>query len=184
MTTARSLIMTRSSMAALLGSLLLAGCAEGGLQELKQWMEAERGKTPVTVQKLAPPKSFTPFVYEAKNEVDPFSAAKLSVALAKAQANTPGKLKPDLERRKDPLEAFPLDSIKMVGTLQKPSMNYALLQVDKSVYQIKVGNHVGQNFGMVTRIGETEVEVKEIVRDASGEWVERPAKLELQETKK
>jgi len=72
----------------------------------------------------------------------------------------------------------------MVGTLQKPGLSYALLQVDKAVYQIKVGNYVGQNFGKVTRVSETEVELKEIVQDASGEWTERQAKLELQESKK
>jgi type IV pilus assembly protein PilP len=183
MTTHRSLTVRLSLLPAVLSSLLLTACAESGTQEVKRWMDEERSKTPVTVEKLAPPKSFTPFVYEAKNDVDPFSVAKLSTALAK-QASTSGKLKPDLERRKDPLEAFPLDSIRMVGTLQRPGMSFGLLQVDKSVYQVKVGNHIGQNFGMVTKIGETEVELKEIVRDASGEWVERPAKLELQENKK
>jgi type IV pilus assembly protein PilP len=72
----------------------------------------------------------------------------------------------------------------MVGTLQKPGLNYALLQVDRSIFHVKVGNYIGQNFGMVTRITDTEVELREIVRDASGEWVERMAKLELQENKK
>ncbi|NEX61464.1 pilus assembly protein PilP [Noviherbaspirillum galbum] len=171
-------------LAALLAPVLLAGCGDSGMHDLQKWTEDERGKTPVTVEKLPEPKKFTPFVYAAKNEVDPFNAMKLSVALARAQANMPGKLKPDLDRRKEPLEAFPLDSIRMVGTLQKPGLSYALLQIDKSVYQVKVGNYIGQNFGMVTRISESEVEVKEIVRDASGEWVERPAKLELQENKK
>lgn len=76
---------------------------------------------------------------------------------------------------------LPLDTINMVGTLQKPGLSYALLQVDKSVYQVKVGNYVGQNFGIVTRITESEVELKEVVRDAAGEWTERKAKLELQE---
>jgi type IV pilus assembly protein PilP len=72
----------------------------------------------------------------------------------------------------------------MVGTLEKPGLSYALLQVDKAVFQAKVGNYVGQNFGMITRITDTEVEVREIVRDAAGEWTERKAKLELQESKK
>ncbi|MEO8408461.1 MAG: pilus assembly protein PilP, partial [Oxalobacteraceae bacterium] len=74
--------------------------------------------------------------------------------------------------------------VKMVGTLQKPGLSYALLQVDKTVYQIKAGNYVGQNFGMVTKVTETVIEIKEVVQDASGEWTERQAKLELQESKK
>jgi type IV pilus assembly protein PilP len=74
--------------------------------------------------------------------------------------------------------------LKMVGTLQKPGLSYALLQTDKTIFQAKVGNYVGQNFGMITKISDSEVELKEIVQDAAGDWVERKAKLELQETKK
>ncbi|HEX7636490.1 MAG TPA: pilus assembly protein PilP [Noviherbaspirillum sp.] len=173
-----------NTLAAVAVSLLLGGCGDGGLQELKQWMEEVRRQTPVSVQKLSEPKKFIPFAYGGKNEPDPYSPAKLSIAFAKAQAGTGGGSKPDLERRKEPLENYPLDSIKMVGTLQKPGLSYALLQVDKAIFQVKVGNYIGQNFGMVTRITDTEVELKEIVRDAAGEWVERPAKLELQESKK
>ncbi len=147
-------------------------------------MEDVQRQTPVTVQKLPEPKKFTPFVYSAKNEVDPYSPAKLSIALAKMQANSGNGIKPDLERRKEPLENYPLDSIKMVGTLEKPGLSYALLQVDKAVFQVKAGNHIGQNFGMITKITDTEVELKEIVRDAAGDWTERKAKLELQESKK
>lgn len=163
---------------------MLSGCGDSGVQELRQWMDEVRRQTPVNVQKIPEPKKFTPFAYEGKGQPDPYSSTKLSVAFAKLQADSKGGLKPDLDRRKEPLENYPLDSIKMVGTLQKPGMNYALLQVDKAVFQAKVGNYVGENFGMITRITETEVELKEIVRDASGEWVERQAKLELQENKK
>lgn len=163
----------------------LAGCGDAGVQEVRQWMEEVRRQTPIRVEKLPEPKKFMPFTYAVKDEADPFSPAKLSVALARAQAMSgAGKLKPDLERRKEPLENYPLDSIKMVGTLQKPGLSYALLQVDKVVFQAKVGNYIGQNFGKITKVIDTEVELMEIVRDASGEWVERQAKLELQENKK
>jgi type IV pilus assembly protein PilP len=162
---------------------LLQGCGDGGLQEVKQWMAEVKNQTPVKVEKLSPPKTFTPFTYAAKDEPDPYSPAKLSAALAKLQAASSSPIKPDLERRREPLESYPLDSVKMVGTLQKPGMSYAVLQVDKAVFQIKVGNYIGQNFGIVTRIGEAEVELKEVVRDAAGEWTERKAKLELQENK-
>lgn len=173
----------KTAAAALL-FLILAGCGDSGVQELRQWMDEARRQTPVTVQKIPEPKKFTPFAYGGKDQVDPYSPAKLSVALAKMQASASGGLKPDLDRRKEPLENYPLDNVKMVGTLQKPGMTYALLQVDKAVFHAKVGNYVGENYGMITRITETEVELKEIVRDASGEWVERQAKLELQENNK
>jgi type IV pilus assembly protein PilP len=167
-----------------LAVIVLAGCGDGGVQEVKQWMEDVQKQTPVSVQKLSEPKRFAPFVYSGKEEIDPYNPAKLSAALAKLQANSSSALKPDLERRKEPLENYPMDSIKMVGTLEKPGLVYALLQVDKAVFQAKVGNYVGQNFGMIIKITDTEVEVKEIVRDATGDWIERKAKLELQENKK
>jgi type IV pilus assembly protein PilP len=147
-------------------------------------MDETRRQSKIVVQPIAEPKKFTPFAYAAKDEVDPYNPAKLSIALAKLQQNSSSNIKPDLERRRESLEAYPLDTVVMVGTLQKPGLSYALLQVDKSIFQAKVGNYVGQNFGMITRITDTEVELKEIVRDASGEWVERKAKLELQESKK
>lgn len=166
-------------------ALLLGGCGDASIDEVKQWMNDVRRQTPVTVERLPEPKKFTPFTYGGKGSPDPFSPAKLSIALAKVLDNAgAGKLKPDLERRKEPLENYPLDSIRMVGTLQKPGLSYALLQVDKAVFQVQVGNHIGQNFGKIVRISDSEVDLKEIVRDASGEWVERDAKLELQESKK
>jgi type IV pilus assembly protein PilP len=177
---------SRIAPIALLSPLVLglAGCGDGGVQEVKRWMEDVRRQTVVAVPKITEPKKFTPFMYSAKNEVDPYNPGKLSAALAKLKSNSDSGLKPDLERRKEPLEAYPLDTIRMVGTLEKPGLNYALLQVEKSVFQAKVGNYIGQNFGMITRITDSEVELKEIVRDAAGEWTERKAKLELQENKK
>lgn len=161
----------------------LSGCGDGGVTEIKEWMKDVRLHTKVSIPKLSPPKIFTPFAYTGKGAVDPYDPAKLAVAFAKLQSNS-GGLKPDLERRREPLENYPIDTLKMVGTLQKPGLSYALIEADHTVYQIKVGNYIGQNFGLVTHISESAVDLKEIVQDASGEWVERMAKLELQEIKK
>lgn len=168
--------------AALLFGLL--GCEEGGQQEIQQWMDEVRQQTKVDVPKLSEPKKFFPFAYALQDNLDPYNPTKLEIALAKAKGNSSSALKPDMDRRREPLESYPLDTLKMVGTMQKPGINYALVQADKTVFHLKVGNYIGQNFGMITNISETEVELKEIVQDASGEWVERQAKLELQETKK
>jgi type IV pilus assembly protein PilP len=162
----------------------LTACGDGGVQEVKQWMDEVRSQSRVVVPKVTEPKKFTPFVYAAQNEVDPYNPLKLSIALAKQDAKSSSGIKPDMDRRKEALEAYPLDAIVMVGTLQKPGLNYALLRADKTVFKAKVGNYIGQNFGMITKVTETAVELKEIVRDAAGEWVEREAKLELQESKK
>ena len=178
------IVRTLKLMAPAVAMFVLGGCGDGGVQEVKEWMDEVRKQTPVAVQRLSEPKKFTPFTYGGKEDLDPYNPTKLSVALARQQANTGSGIKPDLDRRKEPLESYPLDSIKMVGTLEKPGLSFALLQVDKTVFQAKVGNYIGQNFGMITKITESEVELKEIVRDASGEWTERKAKLELQENKK
>ncbi|HYD78224.1 MAG TPA: pilus assembly protein PilP [Paucimonas sp.] len=169
------------SMASLLA---LAGCGDGGLNEVKQWMDETRQQAKVTVEKLSEPKKFTPFSYSAKDSPDPYDPNKLAVALAKVKANSTSAIKPDLDRRREPLESYPLDTIKMVGTLQKPGLTYAILQIDKAIFHVKVGNYIGQNLGMITNITEDKLDLKEVVQDASGDWVERKATLELQETKK
>lgn len=162
----------------------LAACGDGGLKDERKWMDEVRQQTRVSVPKLAEPKKFTPFTYSAKDTVDPFNPVKLTVALAKQQSNSASAFKPDTTRRREALEVYPLDALHMVGTLQRQGLNYALIQADRSLYQTKVGNYIGQNFGMITSISETVVDIKEVVQDASGEWVERKTKLELQETKK
>lgn len=164
--------------------LSLAGCGDGGLSDLRQWMDQVQRDTKVRISKLAAPKKFVPFSYGGKDSVDPFNPSKLAAAFARLKPTSADALKPDFERRREPLEGFPLDTVKMVGTLNKPGLNYALLQVDKLVYQVKVGNYIGQNFGMVTGITDSAVEINERVQDAVGDWVERKTKLELQETKK
>jgi type IV pilus assembly protein PilP len=100
----------------------------------------------------------------------------------KQEARQPNSLlAAEINRRKEPLEAYPLDSMRMVGSVTREGKPFALLKVDSLLYQVKLGDHLGQNFGRVTRIDETEVELREIVQDAAGEWIERSATLQLQE---
>ena len=162
---------------------LLAGCGDSDTQEVKQWMDQVDHQARVAVPPLVAPKNFIPFAYESNDAVDPFSPNKLLAELAKLDRERGGGLKPDMDRRKEVLESFPLDTIKMVGTLEKKGTIFALLQVDKTVYQVQVGQHMGQNFGLVTGVNDAAITIKEIVQDATGDWVERISKLELQESK-
>lgn len=162
----------------------LNACSDNGVPELRQWMTQVRQETHESVRKVDRPKQFSPFAYESKDVLDPFDPKKLAAAFAKLKGNAANALKPDLDRRREPLEAYPLDVMKMVGTLQRPGLSTALLQIDKMIYQVKMGNYVGQNLGMVIGISDAEVEIKEVVQDATGDWVERRAKLALQEIKK
>lgn len=162
---------------------LLGGCATDN-SDLDAWMIETRQTSRVSVTKIPEPKRFVPFRYEASLDLDPFSNSKLQVALARYTERNKGGIKPDLERRREPLESYPLDTIRMVGHLQRASQGaVALLEVDKVVFQARSGQYIGQNYGRITRIGETEVGIKEMVQDAAGDWVEREASLQLQEAK-
>lgn len=87
-------------------------------------------------------------------------------------------------RRKEALEAFPLDSMAMVGSMNRNGQPVALVRVDKLLYKVRVGEYLGLNYGRITRINETEIALREIVQDAAGEWIERVATLQLQESAK
>lgn len=161
-------------------ALTLAGCG-GEQEELSQWMEQQKREVKPNVQPLSPPKKFVPQPYIALNGVEPFSAQKLTVAL-KQEAKQPNSLlAAEINRRKEPLEAYPLDSMRMVGSVTKTGRPYALLKVDNLLYQVKPGDYLGQNYGKITKISETDVSLREIVQDTAGEWIERVSTLQLQE---
>jgi len=170
--------------AALAAAAFLAGCGSSDESEIKAWMKGVRESTRVTMQPVPPPKEFAPFVYDSNGAVEPFDPQKILMAVARQQQAraSASAVKPDLERRREVLEGFPLDQIRMVGMMHQGGTNVALLETNGSTHMVKVGNYLGQNFGLVTRISETELQLKEIVQDAAGEWVERPSKLELQES--
>ena len=157
-----------------------AGCG-GEQDELTQWMDQQQREVKPSVQPLSAPKKFIPQAYVALTGVEPFSTQKLSVAL-KQEARQPNSLlAAEINRRKEPLEAYPLDSMSMVGSVSKAGRPYALLRVDNLLYQVKQGDYLGQNYGKITKISETELSLREIVQDAAGEWIERSSALQLQE---
>ena len=165
-------------------SLCLSACGDGGMADVKQWMADTKAQAKVTIPKLAEPKKFVPFTYADQDAIDPFNPSKLTIALAKMSATTKrSPFAPDLNRRHEPLESYPLDTITMVGSISKGGP-HAILQVDKTVYDVKVGDYLGQNDGKIEAITDTNMKINERVQDASGEWVERKTTLELQETKK
>ncbi len=164
-------------------AITLAGCGGGNEVELRTWMDDTRKTMRPTTQPVPEPKQFTPFSYEAKALIDPFDPQKMILAAARqAQSrSSTSSIRPDLDRRREMLEGYPLDQLKMVGTLRQAGNQVALIDAAGQTFMVRRGNYIGQNFGLVTKISETEVDLKEIVQDAAGEWIERPTKLELQE---
>jgi type IV pilus assembly protein PilP len=176
-------MMQRRLMALLLGGALLSACSDSDVREVKEWMEKTKAETKPTVQALSEPKTFVPFPYTARDMTDPFTPNKLLAELARAAEQKDSPNRPDMNRRKEPLEAFPLDTMSMVGVIQKAGVTYALVQIDKQLHQVRVGQYLGQNFGKVTSVTEDAVTLREVVQDAAGDWVERISKLELLESK-
>ena len=165
---------------ALSGGGLLAGCSQDG-EELEGWMRQQRSEVSPNVTPLAEPKRFAPQSYTMLASVDPFSSKKLESVLDLGRTHPCPLLLAEQTRRKDPLEAFPLDSIAMVGSFVKKGRQFALLNAGQHLYQAKVGDYLGQNYGKIVRISESEISLQEIGQDPAGECEERPGTLQLQE---
>ncbi|HWP12582.1 MAG TPA: pilus assembly protein PilP [Ramlibacter sp.] len=168
-------------------ALALTACGSSGQEELQAWMNEQRAQTRPKVEPIPEPKKFTPQAYTQEASTDPFSNLKLTQALKRESAQSTSNAAlaaPEIARRKEPLESFPLDSMKMVGSMVKEGRPVALVRVDNLLYQVRPGNYLGQNFGKIMKVGETEVVLREIVQDAAGEWIERIATLQLQERSK
>lgn len=167
----------RTSATITIACLLLLGCGGEEHEDIKTWMHESTKDLKGRVPPLPQIKPFPLIAYDSGSLIDPFRAARIEPD-KKAGG---GGLRPDFDRRKEPLEAYPLESLRMVGTLQKKSAMNAIIQADKNVHQVRVGNYMGQNFGVVTRISDSAVGVKEFIQDPNGDWTERESTLQLQE---
>ena len=172
--------MMRLGLCAVLGaSVVLAGCS-ANTDELSQWMEQQRHEVKPSVEPIPAPKKFAPEPYSAITGVEPFSTQK-AIGGTRIDGRSNAMLAAQLRRRKEPLEAYPLDSMKMVGTVTKQGRQHALIEVDNLLHYVKTGEYMGQNFGQIVKIDETELSLREYVQDAAGEWIERTTTLQLQE---
>jgi len=165
---------------AVMALLSLTACG-GEQDELQAWMDQQRQQVQPSIQPLTEPQKFHPQAYTGMESEEPFSPNKLTGALKNEAVQPNSAVSAELSRRKEPLEAFPLDAMSMVGSVNRKGAPYALLKVDDLLYQVKVGDYLGQNYGKILSITETEITLREIVQDAAGEWIERPTTLQLQE---
>jgi type IV pilus assembly protein PilP len=156
-------------------SLALAACS-GDQDDIRSWMGEQEKGMHGTVKPLPDMKPFPAVDYVVVDKLPPFSAQRIE---PETKAGAVGG--PDLNRRREPLEAFPLESLELVGVMSQNNRVHALIRADKALYQVRVGNYMGQNFGVVTSISDGEVTLKELVEDLNGDWVERSSKLLLQE---
>lgn len=154
---------------------LVLGCSGGDQEELQQWMQQETKDLRGRIPPLPQVKPYEPIPYDAAGLVEPFRTSKLEVDRKQG-----GGLQPDLNRTKEPLESYPLESIKYVGLMTKGRMHNAIVTVDGALFRVRTGSYMGQDFGVITNISETEISLRELVQDASSDWIERPSTLQLQ----
>ena len=169
--------MNRVAWISLMTVLLVAGCGGQSHQDLRNWM-AEQGKgVRGKLDPLPQIKPYEPFAYADFDLPDPFKPRKIEPVKG---TEATSKLAPDLNRRKEPLEAYPLEGLSMVGTLEKGKTRYALVKTpERDIYQVRQGNHMGQNFGVVVGISDTDIKLKELMQDGAGDWSERSSTLNL-----
>ncbi len=169
----------------IVGVSVIAGCGSSEHDDIKKWMTDATKGMQGKVEKIEEPKKFVPFKYEAEKAVDPFNNSKIGqLADDKKSATKGGGLKPDFDRPKEVLEAYPLENLKMVGMMKQKTLFFGIVKADTNLHRVKVGNYMGQSFGIITGITETEVTLKELVQDGGGDWVERVSTLQLQEERK
>ena len=165
------------TIAVALASVVLVACSGGENEDLRQWMNDAAKDIKGKIPPLPQVKPYEPVPYAAGSLVDPFKSTRAGAEQKKSGGSG---MQPDLDRPREPLEAYPLESLKYVGVMTRKKVSYAIIQVDSSLYQVRVGNYMGQNFGVITKISESEATLKELVQDSAGDWVERSSTLLLQ----
>jgi len=171
----------RAAAAALAVALVACSNEEHGdlKQELNKLTADVRGK----VDPLPQVRPYEPVPYTAEGQLDPFRPERIEVAAGGARATT-SKLAPDMNRPKEALEAFPLETITMLGTITQNQETFALVKAGTNLYRVRKGNYLGQNFGVITSIDDGQIAIKELVQDSGGEWIERSSALQLVEAKR
>ncbi len=180
------MMLARSSLArVLLPSLLaiglLGGCSDRGTDDLQRYVDEIKARQKPRVEPLPEFVPYETFIYQAQNLRDPFTPPSFSQASASVSGST-SAIHPDFDRPREPLEEFPLDSLRMVGTLEQHEDSWGLVKdSDGSIHRVQPGHYLGQNHGKIIRVTEQVIDINEIVPDGLGGWIERQASLALSE---
>ena len=168
--------MHASRIAVVLACALVVACSGEEHSDLRQFVKDSDKLPHGNIPPLPEVKPYEPYAYNAFDLIDPFKPRKIE------PPKGGGGLAPDLNRRREPLEAYPLENLRMVGTLEQKKETFALIRApDNTLFRVKTGNYVGQNFGRIVGVSESAVKVKEIVQDSTGNWEEKDQVLLLTE---
>lgn len=169
----------RSALTMMFVALMLVGCGGEEFQDLRDFVKNAGADMRGKVEPPPEIKPYEPFSYDNSTAIqDPFKPRKADLK----NFNHGGQNQPNLERPKEELEEFPLESLKMVGYLQRANVGYAVIRSSNGkLHRVKAGNYVGLNFGQITSVTDTETKIKEMVQDGAGDWSERESSLQLVE---
>jgi type IV pilus assembly protein PilP len=158
---------------------VLAACGGDRLEDLSQYVKDVQARPG---NPIAPLPEITPYErYTYRGDARyPFRPAALAPPAPAAGGGSKSKLRPNVVRNRETLEQYDLDSLKLVGSLNKDAQKWAIVKTSEGlIYRVKVGNHIGKNFGEITRITDKQIDVTEVVSDGLGGWVERKATLKI-----
>lgn len=177
--------MSRAAAVVAIGcAALLVGCGSDEHGELKQELAQLTKDFRGRVDPLPQVRPYEPVPYTGEGQVDPFRPERIEIAQARRVGGNDLKIEEQRKRPPEPLEAFPLESIHMLGTITQQKETFALVKAGPNLYRVRKGNYMGQNFGVITGIDEAQISIKELVQDSGGEWVERMSSLQLVEAKR
>lgn len=163
----------RQRVAAALGVMLGVSACSPGMSDLEQYVAEVKARKTTQIEPIPQIKQYQAFAYVAGDRRDPFVPTQ-----APRDRGQNNGLRPDLNRNKEALEEFPLDALKLVGIVTYENRIYAMVKApDSVIHRVTIGNHLGQNFGKITKITEGEVTLSEVVADGFGGFTERPATL-------
>lgn len=158
---------------------MLAGCSDNGMSDLRQFVDDAKMKKG-RVESLPEFKPVETFAYSADKMKDPFASWKSDAKLAAQDTGALQSVRPDVSRRKEILENFPLDTLRMMGTFDYQKARWGLVKApDGIVYKVREGHHLGQNYGKVVQIQDKTIVLTEVVPDGLGGWEEREASLAI-----
>lgn len=162
--------------------LLLAGCGNDDFEDLNKYIHDIKAKPKSAIEPLPEIKVVESFVFKPDGLRDPFRPTEKSSDDSSLDLSGVSGIKPDTERRKEELEAYSLDTLRMVGTLTNQKGLWGLIKAkDGTIHRVQVGHHMGQNYGKIIRILEDKIELMEIVPDKPGTWREQQATIALAE---
>lgn len=157
----------------------IVGCSDSDNRDLQKFVADVKARPKSPIDPLPEIKTVEPFIFSAENLRNPFEPTE---RIQETEAKVENGIRPDTARPREELESYELDSLRMVGTVDQSQTLWGLIRAaDGTIHRVRVGNHLGRNFGQIIRIKEDQIELLEIVPDSPGTWRERKASLDLAE---